>query len=182
VTDSKTDTKSRLLDVATALVQTRGFHGFSFHDLADAIGIKTASIHYHFPTKADLGQQMVQRYTKQFMERLGPADDGTPRACLMRYADLFRGSLTDHKMCLCGMVGAEITGMPDAMTADVQAFFAVNRDWLSVVLARAGIAAPDVQASVFLATLEGALMIARVSNDPVSFDAVVDASIDRLLA
>jgi TetR/AcrR family transcriptional regulator, transcriptional repressor for nem operon len=177
-----TDTKSRLLDVATALVQTRGFHGFSFHDLADAVGIKTASIHYHFPTKADLGRQMVQRYAKQFMERLGPADDGTPKACLARYVALFRGTLTDRKMCLCGIVGAEITGVPDVMTADVQAFFAANRDWLSAVLARTRTPKPELQASIFLATLEGALMIARVSNDPASFDAVVYASIDGLLA
>jgi TetR/AcrR family transcriptional regulator, transcriptional repressor for nem operon len=177
-----TDTKSRLLDVATALVQTRGYHGFSFHDLADAVGIKTASIHYHFPTKADLGRQMVQGYTTQFMGHLGPADDGMPAACLARYAALFRGALTNKKMCLCGMIGAEISGVPDAMTVDVQAFFAANRDWLAAVMTRAGIPQPALQASIFLATLEGALMIARVSDDPARFDAVARASIDAMLA
>jgi TetR/AcrR family transcriptional regulator, transcriptional repressor for nem operon len=176
-----TDTKSRLLDVATALVQTRGYHGFSFHDLSETVGIKTASIHYHFPTKADLGRQMVQRYTKAFMDRLGAADDGPPRASLLRYAALFRASLSEGRMCLCGMIGAEISGVPDAILGDVQAFFAANRDWLTAVLGHAGLDQPALQASIFLATLEGALMIARVSHDPTSFDAVASASIDRLL-
>jgi TetR/AcrR family transcriptional repressor of nem operon len=176
------DTRTRLLDVATALVQTRGFHGFSFHDLAETVGIKTASIHYHFPTKADLGRQMVQRYTAQFVQALGPADQGTPRDCLSRYAGLFRASLTNSRMCLCGMVGAEITGVPPAMMADVQAFFAANREWLASVLTRAGVPDPALQAEVFLATLEGALMIARVGGDPAGFDAVAGALIDRLTA
>ena len=28
-----------------------GFHGFSFRDLAADVGIKSASVHYHFPIK-----------------------------------------------------------------------------------------------------------------------------------
>jgi TetR/AcrR family transcriptional regulator, transcriptional repressor for nem operon len=176
------DTKTRLLDVATALVQARGFHGFSFHDLADAVGIKTASIHYHFPTKADLGRQMIRRYTAHFMAALGDADAGTPRDALLRYVALFRASLANSRMCLCGMVGAEIAGVPEAMVSDVQAFFAANRAWLTAVLTCAGTPDRELQAEVFLATLEGALMIARVCGDPARFDAVAAAAIDRLMA
>jgi TetR/AcrR family transcriptional regulator, transcriptional repressor for nem operon len=175
------DTKTKLMDVAAAFVQVRGYHGFSFHDLADSVGIKTASIHYHFPTKADLGQQLVQRYTQTFMERLGHADDGAPDACLTRYIAVFRGALSEGKMCLCGMIGAEISGIPAAITADVQAFFVANRAWLAKVLGRAGVGQPALQASVMLATLEGAMMIARVSDDADSFDAVAKACVDRFM-
>jgi TetR/AcrR family transcriptional regulator, transcriptional repressor for nem operon len=174
------DTKSRLLDVAAGLAQTRGYHGFSFHDLADAVGIKTASIHYHFPTKTDLGRQMVQRYTKEFMDRLGPVDDAPPRACLARYVALFRASLGQGRMCLCGMMGAEITGVPEAVLGDVQAFFAANRDWLTQVMGRTDTPQPALEAGIFLATLEGALMIARVAGDPDGFVAVARASVDRI--
>jgi TetR/AcrR family transcriptional regulator, transcriptional repressor for nem operon len=175
-----TDTKTRLLDEASALVQTRGYNGFSFHDLSGAVGIKTASIHYYFPTKADLGEMLVQRYSTRFLQALGSPDDGTPEACLIRYTALFRASLDQGRMCLCGMVGAELSGVPEAVSDHVAAFFAANQDWLGKVLARAGTPEPLVEAQLFLATLEGALMIARVTKDNASFDAVATASIARL--
>ena len=71
-------TKKELLDAASLLVQTRGYNGFSFHDLGAAVGITTASIHYHFPTKAYLGQQLVKRYTAEFMAALGDPEASPP--------------------------------------------------------------------------------------------------------
>ena len=50
-----TDTPQRILDVAERLVQTRGFNGFSYADIADALKVTKASLHYHFRGKADLG-------------------------------------------------------------------------------------------------------------------------------
>jgi TetR/AcrR family transcriptional regulator, transcriptional repressor for nem operon len=175
------ETKTRLLDAAAHLTQTRGFHGFSFHDLAKEVGIKTASIHYHFPTKANLGQKLVTRYTEQFFEKLGPADDGSPDACLSRYAGLFRATLDRGRMCLCGMVGAEISGVPAELVVDLKAFFDRNRDWLTSVISRSGVAQPALQAQILLATLEGALLIARVAEDVGQFDAIIGHAIEDAL-
>ena len=55
-------TGRRALDVAERLVQTRGFNGFSYADIAEALGVTKASLHYHFPSKADLGQRLIERY------------------------------------------------------------------------------------------------------------------------
>jgi len=49
------DTAERILDIAQDLIQRRGFNAFSYHDIAAPMGIRKASIHYHFPSKADLG-------------------------------------------------------------------------------------------------------------------------------
>jgi len=46
----------RLLDLAQEFIQTCGYNAFSYRDLAEATGITTASIHYHFRTKSDLGR------------------------------------------------------------------------------------------------------------------------------
>ena len=43
------------------MVQQRGFHAFSYRDIAEQVGIKTASIHYYFPTKAHLAEAVVRR-------------------------------------------------------------------------------------------------------------------------
>src|SRR6516165_9690724 len=131
-------TKTLLLDAASLLVQTRGYNGFSFHDLGAAVGITTASIHYHFPTKANLGQQLVKRYTTEFMAALGDPKASPPSQRLRRYVRLFRAALSEGRMCLCGMIGAEVDGVPAEVSAEVREFFRANELWLTRVFERAG--------------------------------------------
>jgi TetR/AcrR family transcriptional regulator, transcriptional repressor for nem operon len=168
------DTKAKLLDAAAALVQVRGYNGFSFHDLASAIGIRTASIHYHFPTKGDLALALAERYTADFMTRLGSPTDGTPRSRLTHYISAFADALQQGRMCLCGMIGAEIESVPEPVAAQVRIFFERNVLWLGDVLARDGLK-PDTarrQAQLILSALEGAMLIARTSADRSAFDDV----------
>src|SRR2546425_1165151 len=60
------DTAQRILDVAERLVQTQGFNGFSYADIAAELGITKASLHYHFATKAALGSALITRYGAEF--------------------------------------------------------------------------------------------------------------------
>lgn len=55
------DTRHLILDVAEELLLTRGYVAFSYQDIAARIGIRKASIHYHFPSKADLGLAIIER-------------------------------------------------------------------------------------------------------------------------
>ena len=77
---SATDTATKLLDAAQHFVQTRGFNAFSYKDLAAAVGIRTASIHYHFPTKGDLGAALMQRYTDELAGVLTKIDGSSRTA------------------------------------------------------------------------------------------------------
>ena len=77
-------------------------------------------------------------------------------------------------MCLCGMFGAEITHLPDKVARETQIFFERNRDWLVTVIMRAGKKKKaDAEKAAFsiLATLEGAMILARTLDDPAVFDA-----------
>jgi TetR/AcrR family transcriptional regulator, transcriptional repressor for nem operon len=170
------ETKTKLLDAAALLVQTRGYNGFSFHDLAAAVGIRTASIHYHFPTKADLGQALVSRYTADFLAALDSPEAGLPEERLRQYIELFRRSLLDGRMCLCGMVGAEVGGIPQQLGLAVRSFFTANETWLSTVFVRNGWApaAASGRARLTLAALEGAMLIARTNQANETFEAVAE--------
>jgi len=44
-----------------------GFHACSFREIATDVGIKSASVHHHFPAKADLGAALVARYTARVL-------------------------------------------------------------------------------------------------------------------
>jgi TetR/AcrR family transcriptional repressor of nem operon len=58
-------TREQLLEVAGDLLQRIGFSAFSFRTLGEAVGISSASIHYHFPTKADLGLALIDWFQQK---------------------------------------------------------------------------------------------------------------------
>src|SRR5687767_13048426 len=118
-------TATQMLDVAERLAQTRGFNGFSYADIAAALGITKASLHYHFATKADLGRALIERYSNSFAEALAQIEASglDARAQLQRYVQLYRDVLSNDRICLCGMLAAEVTTLPDPMKKAIRRFF-----------------------------------------------------------
>ncbi len=183
-----------ILNSAERLARRRGYNGFSFRDLAEEVGIKSASVHYHFPTKADLGAAVAHRYTERFIAALGdPNDPGVaPHALLERYVYAFRRALVrDRQMCLCGMFGAEVESLPPEVASEVRTFFEQNIEWLAAVLSRRAGGAPgdgapgdgapgdramaEKQALTILAMLEGALVVARTMRRDEVFDRIAES-------
>lgn len=183
------DTAQRALDVAERLVQTRGFNGFSYADIAEALDVTKASLHYHFPTKADLGRRLIERYEKVFLVALKAIDatGAAPRDQLKRYARIYADVLRDNRMCLCGMLASDYATLPKAMREEVKHFFDENEQWLAAVLERgrkAGSLAfkgPAVElARVVVGSLEGAMMLARSYGDASRFDTAAERLIGSL--
>ena len=132
----KQKTRDRILDVAERLVQTRGFNAFSYADIADALHVTKASLHYHFPTKGDLGRQLIERYAAGFTQALADIDKASNDAALKlrSYVNLYREVLRANRMCLCGMLAAEFATLPKPMKVVLKQFFETNEQWLVTVL------------------------------------------------
>lgn len=169
------DTRTALLDAAQELAQTRGYNAFSYRDLSKRVGVKTASIHYWFPTKGDLGCELMSRYHSRFMEALTAIDRRRwgARRKLEAFAGLFRAALMKgDRMCLCGMMAGEFATLPAAVQREVRAFFEAAERWLAGVL-WAGRkerelkfeGTPEATARVLFSSLEGAMMAARAFGD-----------------
>jgi AcrR family transcriptional regulator len=60
-------TAKRLMDLAEAHIRESGYAGFSFRNLAAEVGIKSASVHHHFPTKAKMAAAVARRYGERFV-------------------------------------------------------------------------------------------------------------------
>ena len=129
--------RDEILDVAEAMIRNVGFNGFSTRDVASAVGIKSASVHYHFPTKADMGAAVTERYADRFLKGLGdPARFKDARELVALYVDTFRETLvSDDKLCLCAVLGAEIGGLPLEVGSHTRLFFDRNLAWLKKALA-----------------------------------------------
>jgi TetR/AcrR family transcriptional regulator, transcriptional repressor for nem operon len=170
----KTDTANQILDVAEHLVQVRGFNGFSYGDVAGELELTNAALHYHFPSKSDLGQALIARYAIRFVEALHEIDDATvdPQRKLDAYADLYADVLRHQRMCLCGMLAAEYETLSTGMQSEVAAFFEMNETWLAGVLRqgrRDGVlrfaGSPLEEARSIVSSLEGAMLVARSFGD-----------------
>jgi TetR/AcrR family transcriptional repressor of nem operon len=180
-------TPERILDIAERLVQLRGFNDFSYADVARELGITTASLHYHFPSKAELGQALIARYTERFLAALDQIDDdlGDAETKLEAYTGLYADVLRDHRMCMCGILAAEYQTLPEPMRDAVIRFFDENQRWLIDVLDQGQedhtlkITDSTVEiAQSIISTLEGAMLVARPYDDL----AIFNSTARRLLA
>jgi TetR/AcrR family transcriptional regulator, transcriptional repressor for nem operon len=178
-TKTENPTSERVLDIAERLVQTRGFNSFSYADIAKELGITTASLHYHFRGKAELGQALITRYAERFRDALSRIDRevADPPAKLEAYAGLYADVLAAKRLCMCGVLAAEYQTLPKPMRRAVISFFDENQRGLADVLTHgqtdntlAFTGAPDEVARTILATLEGAMLVARPYDDPARFN------------
>lgn len=169
------DTRTALLDVAQELAQTRGLNAFSFQDLAKAVGIRTASVHHHFPTKGDLGRELMRRYRTRFVADLLriARREADPRRRLERFSALFVRTLrSGNRLCLCGMLASEFLTLPPSVKDEVRAFYDDTEAWLAQVLGSGRESGalrfegtPARMATTYLSTLEGAMIAARTFDD-----------------
>ena len=139
------------------------------------------------PSKAELGEALIVRYSARFADALQGIDSSVPDAPakLAAYASLYADVLRGERMCLCGILAAEYDTLPDAMREAVVRFFDENEVWLAGVLAE-GDADQTLSfdgssrdaAKTILSGLEGAMLVARPYGDMARFDAAAA----RLLA
>ncbi len=164
------DTPNRLLDLAQDLVQERGFNAFSYKDLAGAIGIKTASVHYHFPVKEDLGAALITRYRDRLDAALAEIDRGarSGKSKLRRFIQLYRDTEACGAICACGSLAADRETLPAAMQDGVEDYFSRAEQWIAKTISdgvRAGefeLAGPPTEAATtLLAGLQGGLILSR---------------------
>ena len=181
------DTATRILDSAESLVQVRGFNGFSYADVAAELAVTKASLHYHFPGKAELGRALIVRYATRFNAALAGIDasGADAPAVLGAYARLYADVLRGRRMCLCGMLAAEYQTLPEPMREAVLGFFDENESWVERVLVQGRDEGtlvfpgdPREAARLIVSALEGAMLVARPYGDVERFEAAAD----RLLA
>jgi TetR/AcrR family transcriptional regulator, transcriptional repressor for nem operon len=166
----------KLLDTAEAAIRARGYHAVSFRELADELGIKSASVHYYYRQKEDLGLALVARYEARFFHQLNEATVSANSfdERLRAFIGVYRAALvSSDSICLCGMLGAESSGLPHPVGAAVAGFFKANVVWLIKGMdAALPMHSRRERATTMVAALQGAMMIATSMKDHRLFDMV----------
>lgn len=168
---SERASRDRILDAAEIRARAGGYNSFSFRDIANDVGVKSSSVHYHFPTKTDLAVALAERYSEMAKAHLGDPRDRSPKDAIDRVGAMFRDSLNvQKKMCLCGLFGAETEALPPPVARAVAAYFRMVIDFLDKALGADWAGLPPV---AIVARFEGALILARSLEDPALFEEAV---------
>ncbi|MDO7844036.1 TetR/AcrR family transcriptional regulator [Sphingomonas immobilis] len=185
-------TTDRILHEARCLIMTRGYNGFSYADIAAAIGIRKASVHHHFAGKSDLAIAVVEQARAAIRAQAAQAEGAEPdaAAALRGYATYWERCIADDSapFCVAAMLAAELPSLPDEVAAAVRGHFADLRAWLVSMLAlgvRQGSVslqrAPEEEADAFLAAIYGAMLSARAFGEPTRFGAIIDTLLSRVV-
>lgn len=189
---STTSTSEKILDTAQSLIVAGGYNGFSYADISAAIGIRKASIHHHFPTKAELVSALVDRYRQQAEVGLNSLREQFPSPAeqLQSYVNFWQACIRDASLpfCVCAMLACEMQMLPEEVASRVRAHFNSLAQWLISVL-EAGAEQnlfrlakqPEEEAQMLMASVHGAMLSARAFGNPGLFTTIVSPQIAKLL-
>jgi TetR/AcrR family transcriptional regulator, transcriptional repressor for nem operon len=164
-----------ILEAAEIRIRRGGFEAVSYRDLAADVGIKAASVHYHFPQKALLGAAVVDRYSDKLAVALGAVDlaQASVEEHLQRLCDCYVGAVrNDGMICLGCMLGAESKDLPEAVSAAARRFFNRLLEWIELALGDCTDAA--TLAIHMVGTLQGTMILAVTLKRPELIDEVAD--------
>ena len=158
------DVAAAIMDAAERRMRKAGFNGFSFREIAVDVGVKSSSVHYHFPTKENLAAAVIQRYTAQTADLIERELQKEPNPVKV-WVKAFRGTLhSADRMCPCAVLGASSVDLPPEVSAEVKRFFKMCHE----KLVEEGLSSDD--AAQLLATITGALVVANAVNDLATYD------------
>jgi TetR/AcrR family transcriptional regulator, transcriptional repressor for nem operon len=158
------DMKTAIMDAAERRMQAGGFSGFSFREVAEDVGVKSSSVHYHFPTKEDLAAAVIARWSQYTAELIDQEFEKDPDPVRV-WTKAFRGTaFAEPHMCPCTVLGASSHDLPAQVAAEVKRFFKMCKD----KMVAEGLT--PSKAAELLSTLIGALVVANALGDTAEYD------------
>ncbi|MBO9587948.1 TetR/AcrR family transcriptional regulator [Devosia sp.] len=174
------------------LILSGGYDGFSYADISNVVGIRKASIHHHFPTKAQLVRVLVEQYRREAVEGLRQLDQAIadPAERLRAYTGYWQNCIASgsEPFCVCALLASQMPALPAEVAAEVRAHFRALAAWVASVF-RQGIEQgglqmvhePQIEAEVFVATVHGAMLSSRAHGDAAVFEMIVGPLVERFV-
>jgi TetR/AcrR family transcriptional repressor of nem operon len=185
------ETAERILKAANVLMVDRGYSAFSYADIAEAVEIRKASIHHHFPTKANLVAAVLKAHREKLLrgtELLDQKVEG-PLQRLQAYVNHWEGCIRGRTVpfCIAALLGAELPSLPEEVQTEVRLHFIALGEWLERTL-KAGVkkrviklqGSAAIEAEFLMATIHGAMLSARATGNCDVFRIVSAAAIQRI--
>src|SRR5258706_7886201 len=131
------NTQRAILDLAESMLQDKGFNGFSYAHIAAELNVKNAAIHYHFPSKEELGWSVIRRYRDRFQLWVNNArvKDLSPKQKLDWFFGIYTNTRADKgKVCLAGSLETDFNAIPDSLRHQTESLTKEMLSWLQTTL------------------------------------------------
>src|SRR5690606_36282585 len=127
-------TRETIIDTADHLIRSNGFNAFSFKDISNKIGIKTASIHYHVPTKSDLGVATIKEHIERFEYLKKEFENKSPLQKVNGFLSIYSQIKSENKVCLVGSLATDLNTVEDSIKNELKNFAELVLLWVTEIL------------------------------------------------
>ena len=186
------NTAEEILNCARSLIISSGYNGFSYADIAKVVGVRNATIHHHFPTKAELVRALIVDYRLKAQMGMVELERHVPEPGeqLRAYVHYWESCIADGTapFCICALLAAQVPALPEEVVFEVRAHFKTLADWIASVLEKGAsqgqiklASSASTEAESLMATVHGAMLSARASGDVKVFGVITQPLLQRLL-
>jgi TetR/AcrR family transcriptional repressor of nem operon len=189
------NTRDSIVSAATRLIHVHGYHATSLDDVLRESGVGKGNFYYYFKSKEDLGYAILDKIVDGFLDRtLEPCFADTSAAPLGQircFLDRVVQAQRERNCvggCVMGNLASELSDVHEGFRTRLATLFTAWQARLAGALEsarRRGELSPDAEpemlARFLVASLEGAILLAKLSKDVRVMEQCV-AELKRYLA
>jgi len=165
-------TRDHIVAAADDLFYRRGFDATSFADIAEAVSISRGNFYYHFKTKDEILNAVIQRRLDKTRAMLDvwESEGADPKARIVSFIEILirnRADIMAHG-CPVGTLCAELSKLNHAAKDDAAKLFTLFREWLAGQFTVLGLTQDaDRRAMHLLAMSQGVAALATAFRDEI---------------
>ncbi|MEJ2693014.1 MAG: TetR/AcrR family transcriptional regulator [Candidatus Thiodiazotropha sp.] len=182
---SEKSSRDRIVEAADQLFYRQGYEHTSFTDIADAVQLSRGNFYYHFKTKDQILDAVIDlrlTNTRRLLERW-EAEGEEPADRIRSFIHILIANKAKIKLygCPVGTLCTELAKLHHASRTEANKLFALFRDWLSRQFEQLGCSADaDRLAMHLLARSQGVATLASAFHDEKFIRREVDQMCDWL--
>jgi AcrR family transcriptional regulator len=129
-----TSTKQQITLLADEFIRSNGYNAFSYSDISKPLGIKNASIHYHFPSKPDLAQEVVRFHEESFDRFVERVQEKPALSKIKLFLNFYTSIQQTGRICVIGAFATDWNAMNDDIKESMTSFTQKVIEWITSTL------------------------------------------------
>lgn len=174
------DTREQIIATANNLLMERGFNAFSYKHISEEITIKTSSIHYHFPTKSDLGIAIIRKHREALEHTIEKCIGKPPLEKIGKLFKYYKTLVAEQKVCIVSALTSDINTLDESVRQELLGFGNTILNWIATILEEGAqqqvfkpVSDTQLKAKLIMSNLMGLIQVARIEKNPKQMDRLV---------
>lgn len=161
--------RDRIIEMANRLIYAKGYNQTSVADIATAVGITKGNLHYHFKSKEDLLDAIIQMRKAHISEMLKQWDQEYPdsKTKLRRFVQMLLNEEEDiiRYGCPMGSLNAELGKFQPALQLISKEMFDLFLHWLEKTFKNMDSKKSKARSKHLLSMAQGAALMSYIYSD-----------------